>query len=164
VLCRRLLQSAGGRAGDRREGTLIERLGYRGLLGLLGGGSELCEDQNAKKRFTNTRTGFRLATSVGGVVTGEGGDICVLDDPHKPDEVESDVVRRSVLEWYDRVWSTRLNDPRTGVQLIIMQRLHERDLTGHVLERGGFEHQCLPAEYEPAHPFVWPDDPRTEPG
>ena len=41
-----------------------------------------------------------------------------------------------------------------------MQRLHERDLTGHLLERGGFEHLCLPAEYEPSHPFAWPDDPR----
>jgi hypothetical protein len=45
-----------------------------------------------------------------------------------------------------------------------MQRLHEDDLTGHLLEQGGWQHLCLPAEYEPAHPFVWPDDPRTEPG
>jgi len=42
-----------------------------------------------------------------------------------------------------------------------MQRLHERDLTGHLLERSGWTHLCLPARYEPRHPFVWPDDPRT---
>jgi predicted phage terminase large subunit-like protein len=166
VICRRLIQSRGGSAPATAESTVMQEIGYRGLLELLMGAEawQLADDQNLKERFHNTRTGFRLATSVGGSVTGEGGDVCVLDDPHKPDEVESDTVRQSVLDWYDQVWSTRLNDAASGVQLIIMQRLHERDLTGHVLERGGFEHLCLPAEYEPSHPFVWPDDPRSEPG
>jgi predicted phage terminase large subunit-like protein len=45
-----------------------------------------------------------------------------------------------------------------------MQRLHERDLTGHLLEQGGFELLCLPAEYEPGHPARWSRDPRSEPG
>ena len=44
--------------------------------------------------------------------------------------------------------STRLNDPRTGAKIIIMQRVHEADLAGHVLEQGGYEHLCLPAEYD----------------
>jgi len=60
--------------------------------------------------------------------------------------------------------STRLNDPSTGAFVIVMQRVHEVDLTGHLVERGGYTHLCLPAEYEPSHPFVWPVDPRTEPG
>ena len=165
VTCRRLIQSRG--SGFPAEATgLMQRIGYQGLLEVLWGEAawQLADDQNLKERFHNNRTGFRLATSVGGSVTGEGGDVLVLDDPHKPDEVQSDVVRQSVLDWYDQTWSTRLNDADSGVQVIVMQRLHERDLTGHVLERGGFEHLCLPAQYEPTHPFRWPDDPRTEPG
>jgi predicted phage terminase large subunit-like protein len=167
VICRRLIQSQGNRATvGASEPTLLERVGYRGLLELLHGTGawQLRDDQNLKERFENSRSGFRLATSVGGSVTGEGGDVTVIDDPHKPEEVASDVSRQSVLDWYDQTWSTRLNDATIGVQVVIMQRLHERDLTGHLLERGGFEHLCLPAEHEPSHPFVWPDDPRTEPG
>jgi predicted phage terminase large subunit-like protein len=169
AICRRLIASKGIRATpgqDRRDMSVIERHGYRGLVQLLFGaeGWELCGDQNLKKRFENTRTGSRLATSVGGSVTGEGGDFLVLDDPHKPDEVGSDTLRGKVLDWHDSTWATRLNNAETGVHVIVMQRLHEADLTGHVLERGGFEHLCLPAEYEPSHPFVWPEDPRTEPG
>ena len=117
-----------------------------------------------KQRFENSRTGYRIATSVGGVATGEGGDRVVCDDPHKADEAQSDVTRESVLEWWDGTMSTRLNQPRTGAMVVVMQRLHESDLTGHLAEQGGFEHLCLPAEFEPSHPFLWPDDPRTEPG
>ena len=69
-----------------------------------------------------------------------------------------------MLEWFDGTISTRLNDPRTGAIVIIGQRLHEADLFGHLLEQGGWEHLCLPAEYEPAQPFSWPDDPRTRAG
>src|SRR5919199_90610 len=158
--CRRLIE-ADGTAG---EGTLIERLGYRGLLLLLGEDWGLTGDQRAKARFENSRTGYRLATSVGGTATGEGGDLLVIDDPHKADEVESDARRAAVLDWHDATMATRLNDPRRGAEVVIMQRLHERDLTGHLLEQGGFEHLCLPAEYEPGHPARWPRDPRTEPG
>ena len=172
LICRRLIRSRGirGRPGvdpraDDRALTLIERIGYRGLVELVFGVEAwgLCGDQNRKRRFDNTRTGFRLATSVGGSVTGEGGDVLVLDDPHKPDEAQSEAMRERVLDWHDSTWTTRLNDAATGVQVVVMQRLHERDLTGHLLERGGYEHLCLPAEYEPSHPFVWPRDPRTEP-
>lgn len=125
---------------------------------------QLTGDQNEKTRFENDRTGYRIATSVGGTATGEGGDIIVIDDPHKADEAESDVMREAVLDWHDGTMSTRLNDPRVGAEVIIMQRVHEADLAGHLLARGGWEHLCLPAEYEPTHPFVWPDDPRTHPG
>jgi predicted phage terminase large subunit-like protein len=167
VICRRLVQSQGlGSAPLDAELTLTQRVGYRGLVSILWGKEawRLTDDRNLMGRFENTRAGARLATSVGGTVTGEGGDVTVLDDPHKPEEAQSDVVRQSVLDWYDATWTTRLNDARTGVQVIVMQRLHERDLAGHLLERGGWEHLCLPAEYEPEHPFAWPADPRTKPG
>jgi hypothetical protein len=147
------------------EGTLLERIGYQGLLAQLEDEPwRLAGDQNAKQRFENTQSGYRIATSVGGTATGEGGDVIVIDDPHKADEAESDTVRESVLDWHDGTMATRLNDPKRGARVLIMQRLHHRDLTGHLLEQGEWTHLCLPAQYEPKHPFVWPDDPRTKEG
>jgi len=109
----------------------------------------LREDQNQKTRFHNDRSGFRLASSTGGVGTGEGGDFIVADDPHNVTEAESDAQREAVLRWWDQSMSTRGNDPRTVVHVVVMQRVHERDLVGHLLEQGGYEHLCLPMEFEP---------------
>lgn len=109
----------------------------------------LTGDQNMKMRFENDRTGYRIASSVGGSNTGEGGDIIVVDDPHNVQAAESEAVRESVLTWWDEVMSTRLNNPATGARVIVQQRVHESDLAGHVLERGGYHHLCLPARYEP---------------
>jgi predicted phage terminase large subunit-like protein len=159
--CRRIIESPGGREDG---GTLIERVGYYGMLELLGLDWRLTTDQNEKLRFENDATGYRLATSVGGVATGEGAEILVIDDPHKADETESETKRKNVLEWLDGTISTRLRPPDRASMVVVMQRLHEDDVTGHLLEQGGYEHLCLPAEYEPSHPFVWPDDPRTEAG
>lgn len=125
---------------------------------------QLAGDQNQKTRYENDRGGYRIATSVGGSGTGEGGDVIIIDDPHKADEAESATERQAVLDWHDGTISTRFNDPELGVEVVVMQRLHEQDLAGHLLSFGGWTHLCLPAEYEPAHPFVWPDDPRGEPG
>jgi len=111
-------------------------------------GFALTTDQNTKGRFDNNRSGYRLATSVGGAVTGEGGDRIVCDDPHNVQEAESDSIRSSTLEWWDVAMSTRQNDPKTTAMVVVMQRCHERDLAGHLLEKGNFEHLCLPAEYE----------------
>jgi hypothetical protein len=83
------------------------------------------------------------------VGTGEGGDFIVADDPHNVIEAESDAQREAVLHWWDQSMSTRGNDPRTVVHVVVMQRLHERDLSGHLLEQGGYEHLCLPMEFEP---------------
>lgn len=108
----------------------------------------LTSDQNTKGRFDNNRTGYRLSTSVGGAVTGEGGDRIICDDPHNVQEAESDSIRLSTIEWWDIAMSTRQNDPKTTVMIIVMQRCHQRDLSGHLLEKGNWEHLCLPAEYE----------------
>jgi predicted phage terminase large subunit-like protein len=124
----------------------------------------LTSDQNTKGRFDNDRSGYRLSTSVGGAVTGEGGDRIVCDDPNNVNEVESDSVRKSTNDWFDVVMSTRVNDPKTAAKVVVMQRCHQQDLSGHLLEQGDWEHLCLPAEYE-APPCVtsigW-GDPRTE--
>lgn len=112
----------------------------------------LAGDQNAKQRFENDKTGYRLATSVGGTATGEGGSRLILDDPHSAQEAQSDAVRESALEWFDMVWSTRLNDPKNDAMVTIMQRLHERDISGHILEDiGGWEHLMIPAEFDGVH-------------
>lgn len=109
----------------------------------------LAGDQNAKQRFENDKTGYRLATSVGGTATGEGGSRLVLDDPHSAQEAQSDVMRETALEWFDVVWSTRLNDPKKDAMVTIMQRLHEKDISGHILEDiGGWEHLMIPAEWD----------------
>jgi predicted phage terminase large subunit-like protein len=109
----------------------------------------LAGDQNAKQRFENDKTGYRLATSVGGTATGEGGSRLLLDDPHSAQAAQSDVIRNSDLEWFDMVWSTRLNNPKEDAMVTIMQRLHEKDISGHIIDDiGGWEHICIPAEWD----------------
>ncbi len=133
---------------------------------------KLTGDQNQKQRFENDHTGARIATSVDGALTGEGGDIIVIDDPHNVRESESSAVRDGVLEWWDQAMQTRLNDPKTGAFIIIMQRVHERDLTGHILANemeGEWDHLCIPARYEIGHPTPTRSrlgftDPRTKEG
>jgi predicted phage terminase large subunit-like protein len=109
----------------------------------------LAGDQNAKQRFENNKTGYRLATSVGGTATGEGGSRLLLDDPHSAQAAQSDVIRNSDLEWFDMVWSTRLNNPKEDAMVTIMQRLHEKDISGHIIDDiGDWEHICIPAEWD----------------
>jgi len=128
---------------------------------------KLAGDQNAKHRFENDKTGARIAVSVGGSATGEGGDRVVCDDPHSVTERESDAARSAVLDWWDQTMSTRLNNPADGARVIVMQRVHEKDLAGHVLAQGGYEHLCLPAEFESTRYFLpseieWSDWRKTE--
>lgn len=127
----------------------------------------LAGDQNAKQRFENDHTGYRLATSVGGTATGEGGSRLILDDPHGAQDAQSETMRRSTLEWFDMVWSTRLNNPKTDAMVTVMQRLHEDDISGHILnDIGGWEHICIPAEWDGVRrrTVLGPYDPRTVKG
>lgn len=105
-------------------------------------------DQNQKMRFENDHTGYRIASSVGGTATGEGGNRLILDDPHAAMEAQSDAVRESDIEWFDQTWSTRMNDPKKDASVVIMQRLHMGDVSGRILEMGGWEHLCFPFEYD----------------
>ena len=110
-------------------------------------GVRMAADQNEKTRFENEATGYRVATSVGGSGTGERGDFTVIDDPHKVGEVESDAQRGEVIRWHDSEWYNRVAE--NGRRVVVMQRLHQQDLSGHLLELGGWEHLCLPMAYEP---------------
>lgn len=124
---------------------------------------QLKGDVNRVSRYENTRSGHRIAEHVLGG-TGEGGDVIIIDDPHKAEKVLSDVERPKVPRWHSNTVASRFNDPARGVQVLVMQRLHENDLTGHVLEQDGWTHLCLPARYDRKHPFIWPHDPRSEDG
>jgi predicted phage terminase large subunit-like protein len=109
---------------------------------------QLRDDQNQKQRFENDRTGYRIVVPMS-AGTGERGDYVVVDDPHSVDQAASDAERTTAVEWFNGSMSTRLNDPSKGHKIVIQQRLHEADLTGDLLIRGGYEHLCLPAEFEP---------------
>jgi predicted phage terminase large subunit-like protein len=133
---------------------------------------KLTDDQNQKSRFENTSSGYRLATSVGGAATGDGGDVVLIDDPASSSDAQSSAMRTSVMEWWDQTMQTRLNDPKTGAFIIIAQRLHEQDLCGHILSQelgNDWDHLMLPARYEIGHPTpvrssLGFTDPRTQEG
>ncbi|MGC1885932.1 MAG: hypothetical protein WA709_07525 [Stellaceae bacterium] len=91
------------------------------------------------------RQGYRLATSNGGVLTGGGADIILIDDPLKPEEALSDAQRKTANDWFDHTLYSRLNDKRSGAIVIIMQRLNEDDLVGHVIEQEPWEIVRFPA-------------------
>ena len=104
--------------------------------------------KNAESEYATTRKGSRLATSIGGSLTGRGGDIIIIDDAHKPDESLSEVKRQGVIEWYRNTLTSRLNDKERGIIIVVQQRVHEEDLAGYLLEQGGWTHLNLPAIVE----------------
>src|SRR5436305_9730554 len=104
--------------------------------------TRLSPDKRAVADFLTTARGSRKATSVGGVLTGRGADFIIIDDPLQPDKALSDTRRNNVNDWYDNTLCSRLNHKLTGCIILIMQRLHEDDLVGHVLDierRQGYE-------------------------
>jgi|SRR6267154_47155 len=107
-------------------------------------GTTLVDDQNTQRKFVTSQRGFRIATSVGGTATGEGGNFLIVDDPISSAQADSTVMRENANIWFDRTYSSRLNDKKKGCIIVIMQRFHEEDLTGHLLQKGGWEHLCLP--------------------
>lgn len=108
----------------------------------------LTGDQNAKMRFENDMGGFRLVGSFDSGVTGEGGDKVVVDDPIDLSEGDNLNELERVIDIWDRAIYSRVNNPRTGARVIIMQRVHDLDLSGHVLGTGEYTHLMLPAEYD----------------
>lgn len=131
--------------------------------------------KDSEDYYENDKGGTRISVGVDGGVTGKGGDILVCDDPQNPKQAHSDAERLNTLTWWDQTMSTRLNNQRTGLKLIIMQRLHTFDLTGHELAKNiGYVHLKLPMEFDPRKRCVtslgidkdgeeklW-QDPRTE--
>ena len=106
------------------------------------------EDQNTKNFYKNNKSGHRIATSVGGGATGEGGDRIVCDDPHNAIDIHSEAKRGAAIDWWKYSMSTRVNNPKSAAKVVVMQRLHDQDLSAVLLEEGGWEHLCLQAEYD----------------
>lgn len=97
------------------------------------------EGKNTENEFETSENGFRYATSIDGSLTGLGGNFIIIDDPIKADDALSDTIRTRVNNWYDNTLVSRLNDKVNGVIVVIMQRLHIDDLTGHLLKQDGWE-------------------------
>lgn len=127
-------------------------------------------DQNRKTEFQNTRMGVRKSIGVSGSITGDGGDYLFIDDPLNALDTFSEAVKAEVNAWHDTVFSTRYNNPKRHAKVIVMQRLTEDDLTGHVLGKGErYEHLILPARYQSDNPYKSRTslefvDPRTQEG
>jgi len=120
--------------------TIMNSGFYRGIFR-----TRLSPEKQAVQEFVTTAQGYRLATSVGGVLTGRGADVIIIDDPLKPDEALSESQRRACNDWYDHTLYSRLNDKQSGCIILIMHRLHEDDLVGHVREQEGWEVVSFPA-------------------
>jgi hypothetical protein len=129
--------------------TIMQSSWYQSLFA-----TRLSNERKAVGEFVTTMGGSRLATSVSGVLTGRGADVIVIDDPLKPDEALSDARRATCNNWYDTVLLSRLNDKRAGCIILIMQRLHENDLVGHVLQQEAWEVVSFPAIAEEDQAYV----------
>ena len=109
----------------------------------------IVKDRDNQGQYDTDKGGSRISTGIP-ESQGKGGAIRLIDDPHKTEEVESPTVLPGQIKAYDEVWRTRSNDPAYGAEVIIMQRLGEGDLSGHILAENdpALVHVCLPARYE----------------
>jgi predicted phage terminase large subunit-like protein len=107
--------------------------------------TRLDPEHNTEGDFSTTQRGQRFATSVGGVLTGLGGDLIIIDDPHKSADAASERAREAAKEWFNTTVSTRLDDKKKGAIVVVMQRLHPDDLTGHLRRAGGWTILDIPA-------------------
>lgn len=121
--------------------TLVSSGVYRRLFP----GTALSEAKQSVNDFMTTQQSFRMATSVGGVLTGRGADAIILDDILKPEDALSETRRKAANEWFSSTLLSRLNSKEHGVIIIVMQRLHQDDLVGEVTDREPWEVLSLPA-------------------
>jgi predicted phage terminase large subunit-like protein len=120
-----------------------------------------------KDKFENMDGGYRYCFGTGGSIAGQGGDYLIIDDPLEISKANSKAEREHVNYVYDNAIATRGNDPKTVRQILIMQRLHDEDLCGHIIGRGdAWETLILPAEYEGPRftSSIGFTDPRSQPG
>ena len=120
--------------------------------------TRLSAERNAVAEFETTEGGYRLSTSIQGVVTGRGADVIIVDDPMKADDALSDARRQAVNDWYDNTLRSRLNRQDEGAIIIIMQRLHADDLVAHLQETESWDVLSLPAiaERDERYHFMTP--------
>jgi hypothetical protein len=136
----------------------------------------ISNEQFTKIKFANDHTGWKLATSVGGIGTGERADRVIIDDPNNPMEMESEAVRNTAIMWFTEIIPDRLNSQKDSAIVVIQQRTHEDDVSGTALSREmGYTHLMIPMRHDPTRHCttvvgfdpktnedrVW-EDPRTE--
>ncbi len=121
--------------------TLMSSAIYRSLFPR----TVLSPEKLSVNDFMTTSQGLRMSTSVGGVLTGRGADIIILDDILKPDDALSETRRNAANDWYFNTLLSRLNSKENGIIILVMQRLHQQDLAGEVLDREEWEVLALPA-------------------
>ena len=131
-------------------------------------GDQFVLEKEGEIKITNNKTGSKFASSVKGIGTGERGDRVVIDDPHDVHKSESDIVRTDTVRWFRETITDRLNNLDDSAIIIIMQRVHQLDISGFILEQGWpYCHLMVPMEYEagrePFNTIGWVD-PRQEEG
>ncbi len=121
-------------------------------------GADFVLKKTGETKITNNKHGWKLATSIGGVGTGERGDRIILDDPHNIKESESDKIREETIRWFRESMSSRMNDISKSAVVVIMQRVHESDVSGTILELElPYTHLMIPMRY------VWSADENGDP-
>jgi predicted phage terminase large subunit-like protein len=115
---------------------------------LWGSKFNITTDMNTKSWYENDERGYRKSTSTGAQITGSGADIIIVDDPQDPEKGESETERETVKRYYGKTLYSRLNNQQVGLKVVIQQRLHEDDLTGHLLsnDADNYHHICIPVE------------------
>jgi len=101
--------------------------------------------KDSESECATSQGGFRYAVSVNGSLTGRGGDVLIVDDVMKSDEANSEIARKTAIDWFQNTLLSRLDDRRHGAIIVVGQRLHEGDLIGLLLQEGGWHHLKLPA-------------------
>jgi len=128
---------------------------------------KLTADQNQKTKFENTATGWRQATSAGSI-TGARADFVIIDDAHSVEGANSDQQRQTTVDWFLEAVPTRVNNPDRSSIIVVMQRLHQGDISGEILDRQlGYDHIMLPMLYDPLRDLptkLGYSDIRTQPG
>jgi predicted phage terminase large subunit-like protein len=116
-----------------------------GLYRTLFPGTRISPSKDTETEVMTSARGSRLTTSVGGTLTGRGGDLLIIDDPLKPQDAQSESAREALKQWYSNTLLSRLDNKSEGSIIVVMQRLHPDDLVGHLLDQGGWRHLNLPA-------------------
>ena len=120
--------------------TLMRTHWYRSVFPIVA----LDPKRSAVEDIWTSQGGYRLSTSTGGVLTGRGADVIIIDDPIKAADAFSDTMRESAISWYSNTVVSRLNNPKTGKIIVVAQRLHEEDLAGHLRQDSVWDELTLP--------------------